>query len=57
MNRTQAICTQEPKTIIPQINAQEINGMLYFMVERGNNSKEYWKTNGTPNGTVFIAKI
>ncbi|MDJ0589300.1 MAG: hypothetical protein QNJ72_04785 [Pleurocapsa sp. MO_226.B13] len=57
MNSITTICGKKQKTILPSINAQEVNGILYFTVERGKNCKEQWKTDGTANGTVFIAKI
>lgn len=56
MSAISTISTQ-PRTILPSINAREINGVLHFVVDRGNNCQEYWKTDGTRNGTVFVAKI
>ena len=57
MNDITTICVKKQKIILPSIDAQEVNGILYFTIDRGNDYKEHWKTDGTPNGTVFIAKI
>ena len=57
MNSIITICANQQKTILSSINAQEVNGILYFTVDRGNGYKEQWKTDGTASGTVLIAKI
>ena len=38
----------------PDIQTNTVNGILYFTIDRGLNSKQCWKTDGTSQGTVCI---
>ena len=37
------------------IQAQTIDGILYFSINRGANDKQCWKTDGTTQGTTCLA--
>ena len=38
----------------PDIQTNTVNGILYFTIDRGLNSKQCWKTDGTSKGTICI---
>lgn len=38
-----------------RIQAQTIDGILYFSINRGSNDKQCWKTDGTTLGTTCLA--
>ena len=42
---------------LANFNAVEVDGILFFTVDTNNNGKQLWKTDGTPQGTVFIRNL
>ncbi len=42
---------------LPDFNALEVDGILFFCVDMGKDGKQLWKTDGTPQGTVFIRNL
>jgi hypothetical protein len=42
---------------IADFNATEVNGTLFFTVDRGKNGRQLWKTDGTSAGTIFVKNI
>ena len=42
---------------LADFNALEVDGILFFTVDIGQDNKQLWKTDGTPQGTVFIRDL
>ena len=42
---------------LADFNALEVNGILFFTVDSEKEGKQLWKTDGTPQGTVFLRHL
>ncbi len=42
---------------LEDFNALEVNGILFFTVDSQKEGKQLWKTDGTPQGTVFLKNL
>jgi hypothetical protein len=47
----------KPNPQLANFNALEVDGIVFFTVDSDKGTKELWKTDGTPQGTVFIRDI
>ncbi len=57
MNFAQSIQKTQLNSQLADFHALEVNGILFFTVDSGTNNKQLWKTDGTPQGTVFIRDL
>ncbi len=57
MNYSQTNQNTKLNLYLSHFNAQEVDGILYFIVDLGIDGKQLWKTDGTTAGTVFVFNI
>lgn len=57
MNFFQTYQKTQLNLALQHFNSLKVNGILYFIIDLGVQGKQRWKTDGTAQGTVFIANI
>ena len=57
MNFLQSSQKTQLDSQLTDFNALEVDGILFFSVDMGKDGKQLWKTDGTPQGTVFIRNL